>query len=52
MLQLPARWTFDPTFIDREIGGSVVQGRGLEGEYFNLRCSVFRCSPEVNIPIP
>ena len=25
---------------------------GVEGEYFNLRYSVFRCSPGVNIPIP
>ena len=27
---LSARWTFGPTFIDREIGRSVVQGRGEE----------------------
>ena len=27
-------------------------GSGVEGEYFNLRYSVFRCSPGVNIPIP
>ena len=25
---------------------------GVEGEYFNLRYSVFRCSPGANIPIP
>ena len=24
---------------------------GVEGEYFNLRYSVFRCSPGVNIPL-
>ena len=30
MVWLSARWTFGPTFIDREIGRSVVQGRGEE----------------------
>ena len=25
---------------------------GVEGEYFNLRYSIFICSPGVNIPIP
>ena len=28
-MQSSARWTFDPAFIDREIGGSVVGRRGI-----------------------
>ena len=42
----------DRVLAKRKLSSEGALESGVEGEYFNLRYSVFRCSPGVNIPIP
>ena len=45
-------WPFMKVMVANQVSCIFDPNSGVEEEYFNLRYSVFRCSPGVNIPIP